>query len=61
MPTVPQSDAATYCPFCFGRLPAHLRQRVFAADVQSLDTWFDRAIDAADLQSGVDPKRIGAH
>jgi hypothetical protein len=35
----------------FGHLPAHLRQRVFAADVQSLDTWFDRAIDAADLQS----------
>jgi hypothetical protein len=35
----------------FGRLPAHLRKRVFAADVQSLDTWFDRAIDAADLQS----------
>jgi predicted transposase/invertase (TIGR01784 family) len=35
----------------FGPLPAHLRKRVFAADVQSLDTWFDRAIDAADLQS----------
>jgi predicted transposase/invertase (TIGR01784 family) len=35
----------------FGHLPTHLRQRVFAADVQSLDTWFDRAIDAADLQS----------
>jgi predicted transposase YdaD len=35
----------------FGGLPAHVRKRVFAADVQSLDTWFDRAIDAADLQS----------
>ncbi len=35
----------------FGHLPEHLRTRVFAADVQSLDTWFERAIDAADLQS----------
>jgi hypothetical protein len=35
----------------FGRLPAHLRQRIFAADVQLLGTWFDRVIDAADLQS----------
>jgi predicted transposase YdaD len=35
----------------FGGLPAHVRKRVFAADMQSLDTWFDRAIDAADLQS----------
>jgi predicted transposase YdaD len=35
----------------FGPLPAHLRKRVTAADVRTLDTWFDRAIDAADLQS----------
>ncbi len=35
----------------FGRLPPHVRKRVFAADVQSLDVWFERAIDAADLQS----------
>jgi hypothetical protein len=35
----------------FDRLPAHLRERVFTADVQSLDTWLDRSIDAADLQS----------
>ena len=35
----------------FGPLPAYVRRRVFAADVQSLDTWFERAIDAADLQS----------
>jgi Domain of unknown function (DUF4351) len=35
----------------FGQLPAQLRERVFSADVQSLDTWFERAIDAADLQS----------
>jgi predicted transposase YdaD len=35
----------------FGCLPAHLRKRVLAADAQSLDIWFDRAIDATDLQS----------
>ena len=35
----------------FGRLPVHLRERVFAADMQSLDNWFDRAIVAADLKS----------
>jgi len=35
----------------FGSLPEPLRTRIFAADVQSLDTWLDRAIDAADLQA----------
>ena len=35
----------------FGCLPAHLRKRVLTADAQSLDTWFDRAIDATDQQS----------
>jgi hypothetical protein len=35
----------------FGSLPDHVRARILAADVQSLDTWFDRAIDATDLQS----------
>ena len=35
----------------FGPLTPQLRERVLAADLQSLDTWLDRVIDAADLKS----------
>lgn len=35
----------------FGTLPDPLRQRIFAADVGSIETWVDRAFDAPDLQS----------
>jgi hypothetical protein len=35
----------------FGILPAALRQRVFTADLQSIETWFERAIDGPDLKS----------
>ena len=35
----------------FGPLPLEVRERVLAADLQSLDTWLDRVIDAADLKS----------
>jgi hypothetical protein len=35
----------------FGTLPDPLRQRIFAADAGSIETWVERAFDAADLQS----------
>jgi hypothetical protein len=35
----------------FGTLPEQLRARVFDADAQSLDAWFDRGFDAPDLQA----------
>jgi hypothetical protein len=35
----------------FGTLPGPLRQRIFAADVGSIEAWVDRAFDAPDLQS----------
>jgi hypothetical protein len=35
----------------FGALPTALRQRVFAADLASIETWFERAIDGPDLES----------
>ncbi|HEY2402391.1 MAG TPA: Rpn family recombination-promoting nuclease/putative transposase [Steroidobacteraceae bacterium] len=35
----------------FGTLPEHLRARIFDADAQSLDAWFDRGFDAPDLQA----------
>jgi hypothetical protein len=34
-----------------GPLPAHLRKRISAADLASIENWLDRAIDALDLQS----------
>jgi len=34
----------------FGTLPVALRQRVFSADVESIETWFDRAIDGPTLE-----------
>lgn len=35
----------------FGALPAPLRQRIFAADVGSIEAWVEHAFDAPDLQS----------
>jgi hypothetical protein len=39
----------------FGTVPDSLRQRIFAADVGSIETWVERAFDAPDLQSIFDP------
>jgi len=35
----------------FGTLPDPLRQRIFTADVGSIEAWVERAFDAPDLQS----------
>jgi hypothetical protein len=35
----------------FGTLPGPLRQRIFVADVESIEAWVERAFDAPDLQS----------
>ena len=35
----------------FGTLPSPLRQRIFTADVGSIEAWVERAFDAPDLQS----------
>lgn len=35
----------------FGTVPDSLRQRIFAADVRSIEAWVERAFDAPDLQS----------
>jgi len=35
----------------FGTLPDPLRQRIFAADAGSIETWVERAFDAPDLHS----------
>jgi hypothetical protein len=35
----------------FGALPASLRQRIFAADLSSIEGWVERAFSAPDLQS----------
>jgi predicted transposase YdaD len=35
----------------FGALPAAVRQRVSSADLSSIETWFERAIDGPDLDS----------
>jgi Putative transposase, YhgA-like/Domain of unknown function (DUF4351) len=35
----------------FGDVPSHLRQRIFAADVATLEKWADRVLDARDLQA----------
>jgi predicted transposase YdaD len=35
----------------FGVLPVALRQRVLTADLGSIETWFERAIDGPDLES----------
>jgi hypothetical protein len=38
----------------FGAIPAALHQRIFAADVASIETWVERAFEAPDLQSVFD-------
>ena len=35
----------------FGVLPAAVRQRILTADLGSIETWFERAIDGPDLES----------
>jgi hypothetical protein len=40
----------------FGDVPPHLRQRIFAADVATLEEWVDRVLDARDLQSVFESK-----
>jgi predicted transposase YdaD len=35
----------------FGDVPPQLRQRIFAADVATVEKWVDRVLDAHDLQS----------
>jgi hypothetical protein len=35
----------------FGVLPAALRQRVFSADLGSIEAWFGQAIEGPDLES----------
>jgi predicted transposase YdaD len=39
----------------FGPIPAPLRDRIFGADVGSIEAWIERAFDAPDLQSIFDP------
>jgi Putative transposase, YhgA-like len=39
----------------FGPLPSRLRERVVSAELAVIGTWFDRAIDAPDLQSVFKP------
>lgn len=40
----------------FGTIPTHIKQRIFAADLASIQEWFERAIDAPDLDSVFVPK-----
>ncbi|MBV8805022.1 MAG: DUF4351 domain-containing protein [Sinobacteraceae bacterium] len=35
----------------FGTIPTHATQRIFAADVASIQEWFKRAIHASDIDS----------
>jgi hypothetical protein len=35
----------------FGDVPPQLRQRIFSADVATLEAWVERVFDAPDLQS----------
>ena len=39
----------------FGPLPPALLERIFAADIQSIEAWSERLFDAHDLQSVFDP------
>jgi hypothetical protein len=39
------------CWKSFGAVPNRVRERVSSADLATLDTWLNRAIDASDLQS----------
>jgi hypothetical protein len=35
----------------FGAVPAHIQQRVFTADLASIEGWLERVIDAPDVES----------
>jgi hypothetical protein len=35
----------------FGAVAAHLRERILASEVATIETWVDRLLDAPDLQS----------
>ena len=35
----------------FGEISAKLRERIFASDIATIEAWFDRALEACDLQS----------
>ena len=35
----------------FGVVPPAVRQRIFAADVRTIEAWFECAVDAPDLES----------
>ena len=35
----------------FGEVSAKLRERIFASDIATIEAWFDRALEACDLQS----------
>jgi hypothetical protein len=39
----------------FGVVPSTLRERIFAADVGQIEAWFDRAFDARDMDSILNP------
>jgi hypothetical protein len=41
----------------FGRVPASIRERIHEAALASLDSWFDRALNASDLPSVFDQPR----
>jgi predicted transposase YdaD len=41
----------------FGPLPPPLQTRIQTAELQSLESWFDRAINAPDLSTVFDPPR----
>jgi hypothetical protein len=40
----------------FGGISRSLRERIFASDVVTIETWIDRAVEARELQSVFEPK-----
>jgi hypothetical protein len=40
----------------FGGVSRSLRERIFASDLATIEAWFDRALDARELQSVFEPK-----
>ena len=40
----------------FGPVPSDLRQRIFASDVTTIETWLDRALEAPDLLRVFEPE-----
>ena len=43
----------------FGTVPGRVRERVSTADLASVETWFDRAVDARDLSSVFPSMEVG--